>query len=126
MRRKLRVRHKTRKVRKDSRTYPIYGSNERGDGRDNDRYYHCWYCGFVCDVERDFIGGAEERSSIALIAYNQVTDDGTTAAYHCEGAHGADQTECEAAGGTWSQTRYKPEVDSGCPHCGSPNWRGDF
>jgi len=124
--RKIRVRHRSKKLRKESRTYPIYGSDERGDGLDSQRYWRCWNCGFVCDVERDFLGGDEERSQVEPIAYNQTTDDLSTAAYHCEGAAGATQVICEAAGGTWSRVRYKPEVNSGCPFCGTPNWRGDY
>ncbi len=126
MKRKLRLNHKNKRLRKDSRTISIYGSSERGDGRDSKRYYECWNCGFTCDVERDFLGGAEERARITPTAYNQTTDDLTTAKYHCQGAGADNQTDCEAAGGTWSRVRYKPTVESGCPLCGSPNWRGDY
>lgn len=126
MRRKLRINHRSKKLRKESRTISIFGSADRGDGRDSKRYWECWHCGFVCDVERDYLGGAEERATVKPIAYDQTEDDLSTAKYHCEGAAGATQTLCEAAGGTWSKKRYKPSVDSGCPFCGSPNWRGDF
>ena len=126
MKRKLRLNHRSKKLRKDSRTIPIHGTSERGDGRDANRYWECWHCGFTCDVERDFLGGGEERAQTTPIAYNQTTDDLTTAAYHCQGAAGADQTECEAAGGTWNRVRYKPADSHGCPFCNSPNWRGDY
>lgn len=126
MRNKVRVRYRQRKIRKDARTLPIYGTKDRGDGLDHQRYWYCWNCGFVCDVERDFLGGAEERAQITPIAYNQTTDDLSTASYHCEGAAGATQTLCEAAGGTWSKVRYRPAGDGGCPFCHSPNWRGDY
>ena len=123
---RIRLRHKSRKYRKESRTIPIFGSPDRGDGRDAGRYYECWNCGFICDIERDYLGGPEDSSRITPTAYNQVGQDGSTAAYHCEGAAGADQTTCEAAGGTWSRVRYKPVVDAGCPFCGTVNWRGDY
>lgn len=80
----------------------------------------------ICNVDRDFLGDSETSARITPTAYNQTTDDLSTAAYHCEGAAGATQTICEAAGGTWSRVRYKPVVESGCPFCGSPNWRGDY
>ena len=126
MLRKLRLNHKSRKLRKQSRKYPIYGASERGDGRASNRYFKFWNLGLVCDVERDFLGGADERSRITPIAYNQTEDDLSTAKYHCQGAAGKDQTTCEAAGGTWSRQRYEPTVESGCPFCGTPNWRGDY
>lgn len=128
---RIRVRHRSKKYRKESRRIPIFGSKERGDGRDADRYFECWNCGMVCDSERDFLGGSEDSSRVTPVAYNQTDDDTSTAAYHCQGALASTsptvtQAECEAAGGTWSRVRYKPEVEGGCPFCGTVNWRGDY
>ena len=128
---RIRIRHRPKKLRKESKRIPIHGSSERGDGRDSGRYFECWHCGFICDAERDFLGGPEDSARVTPVSYNQVGEDTTTAAYHCQGALAStsptvDQTACEAAGGTWSRVRYKPEVESGCPFCGTPNWRGDY
>ena len=125
---RIRLRRKPRRPRKESKRIPIWGSPERGDGLDHGRYFECWNCGFICDSDRDFLGDSESSARITPTAYNQVDEKGS-AVYHCQGklamTH-TNQTDCEAAGGTWSRVRYKPVVESGCPFCGSPNWRGDF
>jgi len=126
MKRKLRINHRSKKLKRGRNARAIYGADVRGDGRDSGKYWECQHCGFICNVERDYLGGAEERATVAPIAYDQTTDDLSTAKYHCQGAAGATQTLCEAAGGTWSKERYKPSGNSGCPFCFSPNWRGDF
>jgi len=112
-------------ISKQSRTIPIHGHADYGEGKDADRYFHCWNCGFICDVDRDALGGPADRANITTEAYTQKDQYGETA-YHCQGAAGATQTICEAAGGTWSSTRYIPVVSSGCPMCGTLNWRGDY
>ena len=125
---KIKVRHRPRRPKKESRRIPIWGSPERGDGLDHGRYFECWNCGFVCDSDRDFLGDSESSARITPTAYNQ-TDEKGTAVYHCQGQlamTNTNQTDCEAAGGTWSRVRYEPVVESGCPFCGSPNWRGDY
>lgn len=113
------------RIPKESRTLPIYGHPDHGEGEDAGKFYRCWHCGFVCDVDRDALGGPDSRNGVTATAYAQVDQYGDTA-YHCVGAHGDDQTTCEARGGTWSSTRYKPVVNSGCPFCGTLNWRGDY
>jgi len=117
--------NRSRKPRKDSRTIPIPGHRDYGEGRDDGVWYKCWNCGFRCKVGRDELGGEADEAGTQPIAYTQVDQYGDTA-YHCYGAAGADQATCEAAGGTWTATSYKPSVTGGCPLCGTKNWRGDF
>lgn len=119
------MRNRSKGVRKDSRTIPLPGNAERGDGEDHGKWYRCWNCGFVCNVDRDALGGPDDTDGVTPEAYTTLDQYGDTA-YHCEGAAGKTQTICEAAGGTWSSTRYIPRIDSGCPMCGCLNWRGDF
>lgn len=114
-----------RRLPKDSKTIPLKGNSIRGDGKDHGKYYRCWHCGFICDVDRDELGGPDSRHGVTATEYTQVDQYGNTA-YHCVGAHGDTQTVCEANGGTWSSTRYEPVVGSGCPFCGTKNWRGDY
>ena len=114
-----------RKLPKESKTLPIYGHPDRGDGEDEGKYFRCWHCRFVCNVDRDELGGPDSRNGVTATEYTQVDQYGNTA-YHCVGAHGDTQTVCEARGGTWSSTRYEPVVNSGCPFCGTLNWRGDY
>jgi len=114
-----------RRLPKRSKTIPLRGNPIRGDGRDHGKYYHCWVCGFICDVDRDELGGPDSRANITPTAYTHLDDKGVEV-FHCQGAHGKDEAACVAAGGTWSSTRYSSVVNSACPVCGSPNWRGDY
>lgn len=124
-RRRIRVNHRSHKTRKDSKTLPIYGTPDRGDGLDNNRYWECWFCRFICDADRDELGDSESRARIALETYALVDDVGSTTGY-CSVKEGADQTACEAAGGTWITTRHRVAGGTGCSFCHSTNWRGDF
>ena len=123
--RRVRVNHRSRKVRSDSRTIPLWGSKDRGDGEDHDRYWKCWHCGFTCNVDRDELGDSESTSRINYKADTLVDEYGDSTGY-CYGKHGSTQTICEARGGTWKTSRYEPEVTSGCKFCGTLNWKGDY
>jgi hypothetical protein len=46
---------KKAKLPKERRTIPLR-ANDRISGReqiDDGKYFRCWYCGFVCNIERD-------------------------------------------------------------------------
>lgn len=122
---RVRVSHRSRKPRKDSKTNALWGSTERGDGQDNGKYFRCWNCDFICDKDRDELGDSQSVSKVTPTTYTLKDQYGDTA-YRCIGAHGDDQTTCEARGGTWSSVGYYPVVDAGCPFCGTLNWRGDY
>ena len=109
-----------RKTPRPRRPIPLRGNAIRGDGQDYGKYFRCRVCGFIINRDRDELGGPEDRPSITPTAYTQVDQYGNTT-YHCQGAAGATQAICEAAGGTWSSTRYQPVVNACCPLCGSPN-----
>lgn len=47
-----------RKIRGDKRTIPL-----KGYGEDRDKYFRCWHCGFVCDIDRDELAGDEASGS---------------------------------------------------------------
>ena len=117
--------NKSRTLPKQSRTLPLYGNPTRGDGEDSGKYYRCWNCGFICDVDRDSLGGPDDKANVTPEAYTQKDQYANTIG-HCEGAHGATQAKCEASGGTWSTTRYIAGGSGGCPMCFSPNYRGDY
>ena len=102
------------------RPIPMKGNAIRGGGEDSGRYFRCGNCGFICSADRDELGAPEDKASITATAYTQVDQYGDEV-YHCQGAAGKTQTICEAAGGTWSSTRYQPVVNAFCPLCGSPN-----
>lgn len=108
---------------------PIYG---RGD--DQDKYFHCWNCDFVCDVNRDELGDSDSSSGVAHIegvlpvgdfapngkADNHACLGGSTGHYHVAARIGADSNPKSV------QRLYKSDISRGCPKCGSMNWRGDY
>lgn len=124
-RNRVRVNHRSRKLRKDSKTIPVWGTPDRGDGLDSGRYWECWHCGFICDADRDELGDSESRAPTEPRTYALTDHFGNTTGY-CSGKAGATQTLCEAAGGTWITERYKDGGGGGCPFCHSNNWKGDF
>lgn len=114
-----------RRLPKESRTIPLRGNKIRGDGQDHGKWFRCWYCGARCSVDRESLGGPDSKANITPEEYTQLDQYGNEV-FHCYGAAGKDQTICEAAGGTWTSTRYKAAGSGGCWLCFSPNWRGDY
>lgn len=133
---------RTPKVRSDSRTIPIPGHQDYGDGKDADRYWKCWNCGFRADVTRDDLGGSEDldgvepglahvldASSFATqvaslagdLAYN--TNIGALAAVRSN--HVLLELDADGTPKTIRQD-WTPDVFAGCPMCGTRNWRGDY
>lgn len=113
---------------KRSRTIPIYG---RGD--DANRYYHCWFCGFVCDVERDALGGADSGSGVGHVDALEPSGeaDGQVRLKSCLGGmlehyHVAQKLGPDGETPYQVYHNYKANISSGCPFCGSKNWRGDY
>lgn len=138
------------RTRKDSRTYPLRGHKDYGEGRDDGRYWRCWNCGFICDVERDELGDSESKDGISHVIYEALYSGGPK-----KGSNSADYYETDAmihgdnsdvallvvasarsghvllendADGTPKTVRlnWTPSIDSGCPFCGTRNWRGDY
>lgn len=143
-------RRNARVARKRSRTLPIYGNPVMGDGQDDGKYFRCWNCGFVCDVERDALGGSDSLSGVSYEIYEQkFSTDGGNAPFIGASIHGvaldANGLDAEAlirksclytghvlleegpdgtAKGIYRN--WQPTISSGCPFCGSRNWRGDY
>lgn len=121
---RLHHRTKTRKIRKEARTRPIPGHYDYGDGRDAGRYYRCWNCGFPCDVERDELGGPDDRSKISSQIYSQVDQYGATSDLANHTIYDSDYAGPDGTTYPSWDKRYKPKVGSGCPMCGTLNWMG--
>lgn len=132
------------RLRKESRTIPIPGNTERGDGEDDGKYYRCWHCGFICDVERDELGDAESTHGVSYRIYDQqyssdgnvikrkgsidgTLDDGTALIDMTALGKGLIVLK-NGLDGTPQGIRenWEPNVTSGCPLCGCRNWRGDY
>jgi hypothetical protein len=128
-----RLYHKDRskKLKKEARTIPIPGHIDYGDGEDNGKYYQCWNCSFTCDAERDKLGGIDDSPDVEPKAYTLVGKYGNNLRGGGEGtgtddnSHSLDALAGTMTGEGYTTYRYKSDVGSGCPLCGTVNWRGD-
>jgi len=55
-----------RKLAKRSRTLPVYG-----EGADKGKYFRCWNCGWVCNVDRDKLGDSDSGSGNEHTDYHE-------------------------------------------------------
>jgi hypothetical protein len=120
-------RYKKSKLPKQSRTIRLPGNKDRGSrsaggtGEDFRKYYRCWHCGFVCNEDRDSLGGISSGDGITFVEFAGSVGSG----YLSLGA--LNNKFIVISNRTPDVKRnFKPVVDSGCPLCGSLNWRGDY
>ena len=134
--------HRERKnrVKKRSRTISLPGHEDYGDGRDADRYFRCWNCGFVCDKERDALGGADSTGGQNYSLWTDVySSDGSSPIYHGDGendevvlaalatirtGHVIMKSNADGDPATVVFNWYN-EGGTGCPLCNTLNWKGD-
>jgi hypothetical protein len=142
------------RTRHDKRTRPVkWSPSADTEARsDKDRYFRCWNCGFICDVQRDTLGKnlrSRDGSEYYDQYYPQSTqgDRSTTTDYQLslEGlTDSVDETSPRAgiafarlamlrggaiamessADGTAKPIRltYEPKTEGGCPFCGTTNY----
>ena len=48
------IRYSQKRLRKQKKTIRLYGENE-----DAGKYYRCWNCGFICNIDRDSLGDGD-------------------------------------------------------------------
>ena len=137
MRERFRANRALSRIRKDSRTIPVDGSYERGGGEDAKKWYRCWNCGFLCNVERDALGDSQSRSGAVYEDYAQQPDPGygypqqetnTLSNNQTATVDGLVVSELDPAGdavGT-KNAIWVSNKSRGCPFCHTLNWRGDF
>lgn len=119
-------RYKVTKPTKRSRTLPIHGEAE-----DADKYFRCWNCGFICDVDRDSLGDSESLGGPVYENYSAdpVIDSEFGKELHISGEleHFHYIIGLEADGSEVAPQVYlRPVAKRGCPLCGTLNWRGDY
>lgn len=120
-------------IPKKARTLPIPGHPERGDGEDDGKYYRCWNCGFICNVDRDALGDDHSLSGLSYSVkepeeYDTVLpgEDGTLfTTFVLSTGHIAPVSLADGTEATVRRVWY-PSDAKGCPFCGTLNWRGDF
>lgn len=114
----------TRKLPKQSKTIPLYGDKDRGNGLDFGRFFRCWNCGWTVDIwESSHSGtppgtGYTDGSSLEDSFINNQSILG-----------GLDEIfvslELSADGTPKTIAHYLESVISGgCPLCGTKNWLG--
>jgi len=124
-----------RRLRKESRTIPVKGS-----GDDSGKFFRCWNCGFVCNVERDELGG---RDSVGGISF-EIYEERSSTIYPDGVEHGTDidgfpLSKISVLGKGHISLKvgmdglpqgvdkvWVPVITGGCPFCGTKNWRGDY
>ncbi len=124
-----------KKTRRQARTLPLKGNLYRGDGLDANRYYRCWNCGFICNTERDALGDIDSRAGTSALTYYLQSygsaDRSSESSSLCVlgGSHLFYHTVLELGADGQPKPVYHPKkavITSGCPFCGTLNWRGDY
>jgi hypothetical protein len=125
----------SRKRPKESRTIPLLGNQDRGNGEDFGKYYRCWNCGFTCDVTRDSLGGSQSKGADNHEDYHTPSYGSKDYSSELNGLSvlGGDVGHYHVAlelgsDGNPKNIRHdiKSVVTGGCPFCGTMNWRGDY
>lgn len=120
-----------RRLPSRSRTIPIKGHIDRGEGEDHGKYFKCWHCGFICDVDRDELGDEQTRSGDSALDYpvevNTYDYLGRIAVLGGSINHHEIALLKDSTGEAVSvRHSFKSDVTGGCPFCGTKNWRGDY
>jgi hypothetical protein len=127
-RRSYYTRLRSRPLPKRSRTIPVPGNSERGDGEDDGRYYRCWNCGFICDSDRDALGDDRSLNGLSYSVQESVGSSEENSLIILANLRSGHVIPKAGADGTAAVIRlpYYPSSATGCSFCGTLNWRGDF
>ncbi len=130
--------NRSRKTRGDSRTIPLRDNPDYGGGLDDGKYWRCWNCHYICNVERDELGDDASKDGISYEVYDSFDNDAVykDAATHedkqlllklasIRSGHVLLQNNADGEPKT-IRTNWTPVVAAGCPYCGTLNWRGDY
>lgn len=121
----------SKRIAGDARSIPLHGDPDRGDGRDANRYYRCWNCGFICDVERDSqIGHPSGEDYLESI---QASDPNANSARNepnlsmledsLENCQIGLKLTQDGTAETVAHT-FESVIKAGCPLCGTTSWKG--
>jgi len=133
-------RYSTQRPRRRARSLPVKGRvDEVGPS------YRCWNCGFVCHEGRDALAGPDDKSNVIPTDYTEKYPSATGIFSGTEGlsADGATPLQLLAiSGGAMGRVvtlelgsdgepitlyhAHRAKVTTGCPFCGTKNWRGDY
>lgn len=119
--------HRNRVPRK-KRALQIYG-----EGGDTGKWYKCWYCGFINNIDRNQVADeftAENGSQSLVLEYDGFSpntfgmEDARYTVLTIDNAQSVSLMELDGAGDIKPiyAPRY-PNVTRGCSFCGSTNYR---
>jgi hypothetical protein len=114
---------------KRSRTRPVPGR-----WGDKGRYFRCWNCNWICDSQRDELGGSDSTAGDDHTDYHGIANEdpytenagrvlclgGDIGHYHVAMRVGPDDEPKTI------RHNLTSEISKGCPFCGTTNWRGDY
>ena len=106
----------------------------KGIDEDRGKYYRCWNCGFICNKDRNSLGGSKSRNGTFDESFNEpmyvteyeFTADPKTLMVVTDGLASHHETLMEyGPDGVIKNIElpYKADVTKGCPLCGSTNYR---
>lgn len=120
------VRLHRRRLPREKRTIRLEGSSE-----DSNKWFKCWYCGFHVNADKSEIG---DGSGVNTVLYNDAVDNYDIQDYGqsdkmqhltLDGCIHFETVVKPTAEGTVASMKlpYKSDISSGCPFCGSKNYR---
>lgn len=105
---------------------PLWGAYE-----DTGKYFRCWNCGYICDVDRDGYDRGEGGSSGVIVKdFAEVSnptygfeDDLAAMCTNDDDAHIALRNGFDGEAITVYRHNHYPVIGGACPFCGTRNWR---
>jgi DNA-directed RNA polymerase subunit RPC12/RpoP len=115
-----------KRLRPSRRARQIFGL-----GEDSGKYYRCQHCGFVCNIDRDELGGPADRDGLVYENYSVsiypnplgngiIRMGGDIEHFQVVLENGSDDEPKEV------EEHWRAVSVSGCPLCGSRNWLGRY
>jgi hypothetical protein len=107
-------------------------AGDRGTGReeiDHGRYFRCWHCGFICDIERDELSEGRNGMSVSNYYRNALgampgSGERSTMLVLKMHQHHFVLPKADSSGTAVTVKQYlSASVSSGCPLCGCRAWK---
>ena len=116
------VRYSQRRIRSQKRTLPIYG-----EGDDAGKYYRCWNCGFICNIDRDTLGDGDGKSYTDFVTASDGHSDMSDPLNGYSVLDGINEyhvaLKVMADGSSEVITHNFAVQGTGCPLCHTQNWK---
>lgn len=121
----------SRRLPKESRTIPLPGNRDRGNGLDFRKWYTCWHCGFTCKLGRDALGGTSSRAGTAYEDVITPSDPSLNDINYSVLGGPINNFEVSLELGSDGNPKvirhdFESVIAGGCPFCGCRNWDGKY